>query len=391
MKKLFVMASSLLMGFVLTCTSCSDDNKEDNPDTPVAAGESFVCVKQILDGCIDIATEVGESKIGDPLDKFNSGQTEEALYSVESWYSWHSRDDYKNNIVSIRNAYYGSRDGSVATNSLSALLAGNNAEMDKAVKNAINEAWQAIDNIPQPFRNNINSNEAKAAQQKCAELVTVLGNLSGYIERTGAINQDKNLEPIISDYVDNVVLPTYLDLKKQNANLFNAVKAFRESPSDAAFEAVSEAWMIAREPWETSEAFLFGPVDNEGLDPNMDSWPLDQDAIVNILNSGNFDDLDWTDGDSEDAITAKQEVRGFHTLEFLVFRNGQARTTNDTADSSQTADIVYNSSNAKSWANYMYQVAFLLQKDASDLYSYWNDSYKGGDSYAKRFKAHTNF
>lgn len=391
MKKLFVMASSLLMGFVLTCTSCSDDNKEDNPDTPVAAGESFVCVKQILDGCIDIATEVGESKIGDPLDKFNSGQTEEALYSVESWYSWHSRDDYKNNIVSIRNAYYGSRDGSVATNSLSALLAGNNAEMDKAVKNAINEAWQAIDNIPQPFRNNINSNEAKAAQQKCAELVTVLGNLSGYIERTGAINQDKNLEPIISDYVDNVVLPTYLDLKTQNANLFNAVKAFRESPSDAAFEAVSEAWMIAREPWETSEAFLFGPVDNEGLDPNMDSWPLDQDAIVNILNSGNFDDLDWTDGDSEDAITAKQEVRGFHTLEFLVFRNGQARTTSDTADSSQTADIVYNSSNAKSWANYMYQVAFLLQKDASDLYSYWNDSYKGGDSYAKRFKAHTNF
>lgn len=391
MKKLFVMASSLLMGFVLICTSCSDDNKEDNPDTPVAAGESFVCVKQILDGCIDIATEVGESKIGDPLDKFNSGQTEEALYSVESWYSWHSRDDYKNNIVSIRNAYYGSRDGSVATNSLSALLAGNNAEMDKAVKNAINEAWQAIDNIPQPFRNNINSNEAKVAQQKCAELVTVLGNLSGYIERTGAINQDKNLEPVISDYVDNVVLPTYLDLKTQNANLFNAVKAFRESPSDAAFEAVSEAWMIAREPWETSEAFLFGPVDNEGLDPNMDSWPLDQDAIVNILNSGNFDDLDWTDGDSEDAVTAKQEVRGFHTLEFLVFRNGQARTTNDTADSSQTADIVYNSSNAKSWANYMYQVAFLLQKDASDLYSYWNDSYKGGDSYAKRFKAHTNF
>lgn len=391
MKKLFVMASSLLMGFVLTCTSCSDDNKEDNPDTPVAAGESFVCVKQILDGCIDIASEVGESKIGDPLDKFNSGQTEEALYSVESWYSWHSRDDYKNNIVAIRNAYYGSRDGSVATNSLSALLAGNNAEMDKAVKNAINEAWQAIDNIPQPFRNNINSNEAKAAKQKCAELVTVLENLSGYIERTGAINQDKNLEPVISDYVDNVVLPTYLDLKTQNANLFNAVKAFRESPSDAAFEAVSEAWMIAREPWETSEAFLFGPVDNEGLDPNMDSWPLDQDAIVNILNSGNFDDLDWTDGDSEDAITAKQEVRGFHTLEFLVFRNGQARTTNDTADSSQTADIVYNSSNAKSWANYMYQVAFLLQKDASDLYSYWNDSYKGGDSYAKRFKAHTNF
>ena len=28
-----------------------------------------------------------------------------------------------------------------------------------------------------------------------------------------------------------------------------------------------------------------------GLDPNMDSWPLDQASIIQILNSGNFNDL----------------------------------------------------------------------------------------------------
>ena len=216
-------------------------------------------------------------------------------------------------------------------------------------------------------------------------------NLSGYIEQTGTINQDENLEPVVIAYVNSVVLPTYKDLKEANTALFNTVKAFRDAPSNANFEAVCEAWMTARQPWETSEAFLFGPVDNEGLDPNMDSWPLDQDAIVNILNSGNFDDLDWTDGDSEDAVTAKQEVRGFHTLEFLAFRNGEARTTSDEADTDDAADLVYNSTNAKSWGNYMYQVAYLLQKDASDLYSYWNDSYKGGKSYAERFKTHTDF
>lgn len=49
--------------------------------------------------------------------------------------------------------------------------------------------------------------------------------------------------------------------------------------------------MVAREPWEKSEAFLFGPVDAMGLDPNMDSWPLDQASIIQILNSGNFNDL----------------------------------------------------------------------------------------------------
>lgn len=391
MRKFFVMAGSLLMGLVLTCTSCSDDNNDDKKDEQKAAGASFECVKQILDGCIDIATEVGESKIGDPLNKWNNGQQTEALYSVESWYSWHSRDDYQNNIRSIRNAYYGSRDGSVASSSLSSLVASVNSDKDKEVKDAIEAARAAIEAIPQPFRNNINCTEAKTAQTKCAELVTVLENLSGYIEQTGTINQDENLEPVVTAYVNSVVLPTYKELKEANTALFNTVKAFRDAPSNANFEAVCEAWMTARQPWETSEAFLFGPVDNEGLDPNMDSWPLDQDAIVNILNSGNFDDLDWTDGDSEDAVTAKQEVRGFHTLEFLAFRNGEARTTSDEADTDDSADLVYNSTNAKSWGNYMYQVAYLLQKDASDLYSYWNDSYKGGKSYAERFKTHTDF
>lgn len=386
MKKFYLFASSLLMGVAMAFSSCSE---EDDPDVqPTAAGESFKCIEQILDGCIDIATEVGEAKIGDPLSLYEEGKTTEALYAVESWYSWHSRDDYQNNIRSIRNAYYGSRDGKAASNSLYSLLKGNNSSKADEVENAIEAARAAIEAIPQPFRNNINSSEAKTAQQKCADLVTVLENLKGYIEQTGAINQDSNLDPVISAYVDNVVLPTYSDLKQKNADLFTVVEAFKNSPSNSNFEAVCDAWLTAREPWETSEAFLFGPVDNEGLDPNMDSWPLDQDAIVNILNSGNFDDLDWTDGDSEDAVTAKQEVRGFHTLEFLVFRNGEPRTLNDSAESEGSADIVYTSSNAASWANYMYQVAYLLRKDASDLYGYWNDAYKGGDSFAKRFKAY---
>lgn len=33
---------------------------------------------------------------------------------------------------------------------------------------------------------------------------------------------------------------------------------------------------------------LIGPVANLGLDPNMDSWPLDQNGIVQVLNSQNW-------------------------------------------------------------------------------------------------------
>ena len=95
-----------------------------------------------------------------------------------------------------------------------------------------------------------------------------------------------------------------------------------------AFKAAALLWITAREPWETSEAFLFGPVADKGLDPNMDSWPLDVDALKNTLASGKFDNLTWEGefDENDETIAAVQNVRGFHTLEFLLFYNGTPRT-----------------------------------------------------------------
>lgn len=285
------------------------------------------CVEQILDGCIDIASEVGSAKIGDPYNLYMSGKTTEALYAVESWYSWHSRDDYRNNIYSIRNAYYGSRDGKVNANSLSALLAAKNAELDTKAKQKIQAAADAIYAIPQPFRNNINSKEASAAMSACAELEDFIENeLKPYF--TANINDDATLDPVIKQYVDQVVLPTYNQLAVLNDALDAAVKQFKQNPSNANFTACANAWLEARQPWEQSEAFLFGPVDELGLDPNMDSWPLDQAQIAQILKSQAFNNLNWKEGESDEKVEKAQSLRGFHTLEFLIFKDGKARTVN---------------------------------------------------------------
>ena len=370
------------MGFV----ACSDDDNEKKGEEDEVQS-ALVCVEQIIDGCMDIANEVGNAKIGDPYDLYHHGQVEQALYAVESWYSWHSIDDYTNNIHSIRNAYYGTRDGKVASSSLATLISGTNATLDQDVRNAIQRAIDAIQAIPAPFRNNIGAPEVSTAMEVCNELEEVLGNLKGYIQRNEAVNADAVLQPILNNYVNNVVLPTYSDLLKANTSLYQAAQAFQKNPSNAAFEACCEAWFSARAPWETSEAFLFGPVDALGLDPNMDSWPLDQEAIANILNSGKFDQLTWSDGDSDDDIEAVQSVRGFHTMEFLIFKDGKARTLND-GNSTDFADLDYTSSNATSWGNYMVQVGYLLQKDAQELYDSWTKSYEGGKAYKDLFLSH---
>lgn len=277
------------------------------------------CVEQMIDGCADIANEVCTAKIGDPYSLYISGDTKRALYAVESWYSWHSREDYANNILSVRNSYLGSLDGTRAEVSLSAKV---DPALDIRMIAAIDKAEKAILAIPQPFRSNINSAESRAAMSACAMLEELL---SGELKSAARRISESDLRAIADNFVDNVLLPTYRDLRTRNEALHQSVVGFKNAPSDAAFASACNAWLEAREPWEKSEAFLFGPVDALGLDPNMDSWPLDQDAIVRILSSGNYDDLDWTDGDDDDRIEAVQSVRGFHTLEFLLFKDGQPR------------------------------------------------------------------
>ena len=383
MKKNFFYATALVLGLAFTATACSDDddnstvnpadieynsenaaswhnymrnvaallktdatNLYDSWNTSYKGGASFAtsfkahngaynfssawnCIEQVIDGCVEISNEVGETKIGDPYNKYMANNVTEALYAVESWYSWHSRDDYTNNIWSVRNAYYGSLDGSISEKSLSHLMSELDAALDAEVKKAIADAAAAIQAIPQPFRNHINSTEAQKAMTACLDLEAKLKTLNTTAQRFfNDGSHDAELDVIINNYVDDVVLPTYKSLKEKNAALYTAVLAFKNNPSNENFEAAGAAWLNAREPWEKSEAFLFGPVDAEGLDPNMDSWPLDQVAIVNTLKSGNFDDLNWGEGDDDDTVEAAQNVRGFHTLEFLLFKNGKPRTVN---------------------------------------------------------------
>ncbi len=319
----------------------ADDFKNQTAGSGYTSPQS--CVEEIFDGCANIANEVGTAKIGEPVDYWNAGLTNKALYAVESWYSWHSRDDYKNNILSIANSFLGARIAlgdneklteSVASkanaNSLYKVCSSKAALSDKTadVLSNICTAWQAIDNIPQPFRSNIGSNEALLAMDACSNLEASLKALKAAVVAENSPVSDAEMQAIVNQYVDAVVVPTYKDLKDEVDELTALVKQFKDNPTNSGFESIAAKWLVARAPWESSEAFLFGPVDELGLDPNMDSWPLDPVGIVNLLKSQKWSDMQWGEGDDAEAQEAAQALRGFHTLEFLVFKNGQARKVN---------------------------------------------------------------
>ena len=131
-----------------------------------------------------------------------------------------------------------------------------------------------------------------------------------------------NASPILNDFANTIVLATYTDLDNKAGELLGAVQALSAATNQAHLELAQTAWKATRIPWEQSEAFLFGPVDTQGLDPALDSWPVNRVDLDGVLGS--------EQALTEASIDALEDtLKGFHTIEYLLFREGNQRKAED--------------------------------------------------------------
>ena len=146
--------------------------------------------------------------------------------------------------------------------------------------------------------------------------------------------KDQAMQAITSQYVNNVVFPIYKSLASQTSDLFDqlveAKDKFRAGTlNQGDIDRICSTFIAARSAWESSESFLYGAATDFGIDPHIDTWPLDRTALAKALSSAEIiDDLDdLEDGgiDNARALVGEQQL-GFHGIEFIIFRNGQNRT-----------------------------------------------------------------
>lgn len=126
----------------------------------------------------------------------------------------------------------------------------------------------------------------------------------------------------INNIANDVILATYEDLAVKGNFLKVATDALQLNPTEANLITAKNAWIAARSPWEQSEGFLFGPVDQEGIDPSIDSWPVNVVDLNNVLNSSNALTV---------SFLKQQEgtLKGFHTIEFLLWGENGVKKIND--------------------------------------------------------------
>jgi hypothetical protein len=146
--------------------------------------------------------------------------------------------------------------------------------------------------------------------------------------------KEQAMQAITDQYVNNVIFPIYQSLASQTSTLFDqlvdAKSKFRAGTlTQSDIDKLCTTFIAARSAWEQSESFLYGAATDFGIDPHIDTWPLDRTALAKALSSKeiieDLDDLDEGGIDNARALVGEQQL-GFHGIEFIIFRDGKNRS-----------------------------------------------------------------
>ncbi|MDR1592628.1 MAG: peptidase M75 [Prevotellaceae bacterium] len=161
----------------------------------------------------------------------------------------------------------------------------------------------------------------------------------------GEPDGDPNLEILsqaVPQYVNHTVIATYTALADETIALHDALTALKASKAagndqeaTANLQAAADKWLAARHHWELSEAFLYGAAGDFGIDPHIDTWPLDRTALEVLLNNNdNISSMDSEDGVAWAGEYLGSSLLGFHGIEYILFvdgakKNASAITNNE--------------------------------------------------------------
>jgi putative iron-regulated protein len=144
--------------------------------------------------------------------------------------------------------------------------------------------------------------------------------------------------PVMLGYA-NLVYATYQDASAGVDALDSSVMALTSDPTELSLGAARSAWIAARAPYGSTEAFRFygGPIDDtDGPEGRINAWPMDEayvDYVEGDPNAGIINDPAGTPTLDEATLSALNEkggekniAAGYHAIEFLLWGQDKSPT-----------------------------------------------------------------
>lgn len=144
----------------------------------------------------------------------------------------------------------------------------------------------------------------------------------------GEVSSDKEqaLQQAVTPYVNNTVIATYRAMADAGMTLQEQCKqilAAQEAAQDytTLMTQADASWRLMRKYWEQSEAFLYGPAASHNIDPHIDSWPLDFNAMNALLHDADRMAAIEEEGGAYVGDKLGYALKGFHAAEYLLFES----------------------------------------------------------------------
>ncbi len=144
----------------------------------------------------------------------------------------------------------------------------------------------------------------------------LLGTVSCSKKDNPDTNTDTLKKDILTETASTVCRSSYEDMYTKSQELLSSVQTLIATTNTDNLATSRTKWRAIRTTWEQTEAWLFGPISANEIDPRIDTWPVDFNALDGIL--GNNDAL--TEAYVDDL---EESLKGFHPIEYLLWgKNG---------------------------------------------------------------------
>lgn len=185
-------------------------------------------------------------------------------------------------------------------------------------------------------------------------------------QNAGNTSESFSRGPMLANIGDNIIIPSYLDLKTKVDVLEQKKTTFAFGPTFSSLTDLREAWKEALIAWQYAGFYEFGPAETHFLRSNINVYPADTQQINSNIASGTFDL----------SIASNLDAKGFQALDFLLF----GLSLNDTVilEKYNTDPLATNR------LTYLSSVVNDMKNLVDDVYNDWIAS---GGNYISTFKS----
>ena len=142
----------------------------------------------------------------------------------------------------------------------------------------------------------------------------------GTTDDDGGVPATFDRGPMLSNWADNIIIPSYQAFQTELSDLDAAFDTFSADKTVGNIEALRNAWLEAYTAWQTVSMFEIGPAESIGYRLNMNTYPTDTPLVDNHIATGTYDL----------SLPSNRDTKGFSALDYLL--NGLEDNDTDLVD-----------------------------------------------------------